>query len=139
MNFRNLINGVALYLNKFIYLSLKDALCQVWLKLVQWFLRRRFLKFVNVILPFRCNLPLNSLDSGILCAKFCWNWTSGSGEEELTMTTTLTNISVQLNLKLTFYLLNKKTKYKLKQIKYYKVWKLDIKLHISTNKTLMFH
>ena len=28
--------------------SAKDALCQVWLKLAQWFWRRRFLKFVNV-------------------------------------------------------------------------------------------
>ena len=26
----------------------KDALCQVWLKLAQWFWRRRFFNFVNV-------------------------------------------------------------------------------------------
>ena len=31
--------------------SPKDVLCQVWLKLVQWFLRR-FLNFVNVFLLF---------------------------------------------------------------------------------------
>ena len=30
--------------------SPKDVLCQVWLKLVQWFLRRRFLKFCQCIL-----------------------------------------------------------------------------------------
>ena len=49
---------VALYLNKIEYPSPKDALCQVWLNFIQWFLRRRFLKFVNVILLFRCYLPL---------------------------------------------------------------------------------
>ena len=39
--------------------STKDALCQVWLKLAQWFLRRRFfLNFANVFSLF-CNcLPL---------------------------------------------------------------------------------
>ena len=35
-----------LYLNKLESPSLKVALCQVWLKLAQWFLRRRFLNFV---------------------------------------------------------------------------------------------
>ena len=35
----------------------KDALCQVRLKLVQWFLRR-FLNFVNVYLLFHNYLPL---------------------------------------------------------------------------------
>ena len=84
---------VALYLNKIEYPSPKDALCQVWLNLIQWFLKRRFLKFVNVILLFRCYLPLErgvalhlnkleSLHPGMLCAKFCWNWPFGSGEEE---------------------------------------------------------
>ena len=34
--------GWALHLNRLESTSLKDALCQVWLKLVQWFLRRRF-------------------------------------------------------------------------------------------------
>ena len=32
--------------------SPKDALCKVWLKLVQWFVRRRFLNFVNVFCYF---------------------------------------------------------------------------------------
>ena len=36
--------GVALHLNKIEFPSPKDALCQVWLKLVQCFWRRRFLK-----------------------------------------------------------------------------------------------
>ena len=59
----------------------KNALCQVWLKLAKWFLRTRFLKFVNVFSLFRYYLPLgkggtlhlNKLEfpsPGILCAKF---------------------------------------------------------------------
>ena len=38
--------------------SPKDALCQVWLKLDQWFLRRRFFNFVNVFLLFHNYLHL---------------------------------------------------------------------------------
>ena len=37
--------------------SPKKALCQVWLKLVQWFWRR-FLNFVSVFSPFLNYLPL---------------------------------------------------------------------------------
>ena len=48
--------GAALHLNKPESPSPKDALCQVWL--AQWFLRRRFLNFINVFLPFRNYLPL---------------------------------------------------------------------------------
>ena len=52
----------------------EDTLCQVWLKLAQWFWRRRFLKFVNVFSLFRNNLPLvkggalhlNKLESSLL-------------------------------------------------------------------------
>ena len=40
--------GGALHLNKLESPSPKDALCQVWLKLAQWFGRRRFFNFVNV-------------------------------------------------------------------------------------------
>ena len=46
------------HLNKLESPSPKDALCQVWLKLAQWFWRRRFLNFVNVFSQFRNNLPL---------------------------------------------------------------------------------
>ena len=49
---------MALHLNKLISPSHKDALCQVWLKLAQWFWRRRFLNFVNVFSLFRNYLPL---------------------------------------------------------------------------------
>ena len=50
--------GMTLHLNKHDFPSPKDALCQVWLKLALWFLRRRFLKFVNVFSPFPYYLPL---------------------------------------------------------------------------------
>ena len=61
--------------------SPKDALCHDWLKLVQWFWRRRFFNFINVVLLFRNYLPLekvwtlhlNKLDPlhpRMLCAKF---------------------------------------------------------------------
>ena len=44
----SLRKGRAVHLNKLDFPSPKDALCQVWLKLVPWFMRRRFLNFVNV-------------------------------------------------------------------------------------------
>ena len=50
--------GGAFYLNKIESPSPKDALCQVWLKLAQWFWRRRFLNFIDVFSPFRNYLPL---------------------------------------------------------------------------------
>ena len=59
----------------------KDALCQDWLKLAQWFWRREFFNVVNVFSLFRNYLPfekggalhlkyLNPLHQGMLCAKF---------------------------------------------------------------------
>ena len=48
--------GGALHLNKLEPPSTKGALCQVWLKLAQWLLRR-FLNFVNVFLLFLNFLP----------------------------------------------------------------------------------
>ena len=148
--FRNhllLEKGGALHLNKLESPSPKDALCQVWLKLTQWFWRRRFLNFVNVFSQFRNYLPLekdgvlhlnklespspkdalcqvwlklaqwfwsssffnsvnvfslfisliispwkragpfiwtnlNPLHPRMLCTKFGWNWPSGSWEED---------------------------------------------------------
>ena len=38
--------------------SPKDALCQDWLKLAQWFWRREFFNFVNVFSLFRYDPPL---------------------------------------------------------------------------------
>ena len=75
-------------LNKLDFSSPKNALCQVWLKLALWFLRRRFLKFVNVFwlfwyyLPLEKGLalPLNKLEfpPPMDAAKFAWNWPCGS-------------------------------------------------------------
>ena len=51
--------GGALHLNNCKFPSHKDALCQVWLKLAQWFWRRGFFfNFVNIYLLFRNYLPL---------------------------------------------------------------------------------
>ena len=41
-NYLLLEKDMALHLNKLESLSPKDVLCQVWLKLAQWFLRRRW-------------------------------------------------------------------------------------------------
>ena len=49
---------MVLYLNKLESPSPKNALWQVWLQLVQWFLRRIFLNFINVFLLLRNYLPL---------------------------------------------------------------------------------
>ena len=49
--FRNhppLEKGRALHLNKLQFSSPKDDLHKVWLKLTQWFLRRRFLKILSM-------------------------------------------------------------------------------------------
>jgi hypothetical protein len=44
--------GYLLHLNKLQFPSLKDDLCQVWLKLAQWFWRRRFLNDPTPFLYF---------------------------------------------------------------------------------------
>ena len=58
----------ALCLNKLESSSPQDAFCQVWLKLAQWYCRRRFLNFVNVFslfsnyFPFKQDLsPMDAL------------------------------------------------------------------------------
>ena len=59
--FRNYLpseNGGALHLNILEFPLPKDALCQFWLKLVQWFWRRTVLNFVNVFSIFHNYLPL---------------------------------------------------------------------------------
>ena len=60
-NYLPLEKGGALHLNKFESPSPKDALCQVWLKMAQWFWRRRFLNFVNVFSPCCNYLPLKKI------------------------------------------------------------------------------
>ena len=73
---------------------MNPPLCQVWLKLAQWFWRRGFLNIFNIILHFRYYLllekcvalhlnKLEPLHPRMICAKFGSNWPSGSGEENL--------------------------------------------------------
>ena len=50
--------GMALHLNKLESPIPKNALCQVWVKLAQWFSRRRISNFVNVFSLFGNYLPL---------------------------------------------------------------------------------
>ena len=58
-NYLSLENSLTLHLNKLESPLPRDALCQVWLKLTQWFWRNIFLyNFVNVFLLFRNYLPL---------------------------------------------------------------------------------
>ena len=57
-NYLPLEKGGALNLNKIESPSHKNALCQVWMKLAQWFWRRRFLNVINVLSLFRNYLPL---------------------------------------------------------------------------------
>ena len=74
--------GLALHLNKYESPSPKDALCQVWLKLALLFLRRRFLKFVNVFSLFHYYLTLekggalhlNKLESSLPKDALCQVW-----------------------------------------------------------------
>ena len=49
--------SVGLHLKKLESTSLRDALCQVWLKLALWFWRR-FINFVNVFSLYRNYFPL---------------------------------------------------------------------------------
>ena len=66
-NYLPLEKDKALLLNKLESPSPKDALCQVWLKLAQWFWRRRFLNFVNVFWLFPNYVPLGK--GGVLHLK----------------------------------------------------------------------
>ena len=47
-NYLLLEKSVALHFNKLEYPLHKEALCQVWLKLAKWPLRRRFLNFLGI-------------------------------------------------------------------------------------------
>ena len=94
-NYLPLDKGRALHLNKLESPPPKDALCQVWLKLAQWFWRKRFLNSINVFSLFSNYLPLekdralhlNKLESlsptDALCQVWLklaqWFW---SGEED---------------------------------------------------------
>ena len=82
-NYLPLEKGGALHLNKIEFQSPKDVLCQVWLKLAQWFWRRRFLNIVNIAmsnyLPLEMGVALHLkktwffLNPRMFCAKLIWN------------------------------------------------------------------
>ena len=86
---------MVLHLNRHEFPSPKEALCQIKLKLAQWFWRG-FLNFVSAFSLFRYNLPLEKERLGsfiwtnlnhhyprMLCTKFGWNCPCGSGEDEV--------------------------------------------------------
>ena len=81
-NYLPLEKSGALHLNKIESTSAKNALCQVWLKLAQWFWRRRFYNFVIVFSLFRNYLPfekdmalhLNKLESPSPKDALCQVW-----------------------------------------------------------------
>lgn len=70
----------------------KDTIFDIWLKLVKWFWKRRFLNVVNIFLQCRSYLPfergiiihLSKLDSppSMLLTKFGWDGLITSGEVE---------------------------------------------------------
>ena len=74
--------GGTLHLNKLESPSPKGDLSQIWLKLAQWFWRRRLLEFVDVFSLFRIYLPLkkgralhlNKLESPLPKDDLCQVW-----------------------------------------------------------------
>ena len=80
----SLEKGGALHLNKLESHTPKDALCQVWLKLAQWFWRRRFFEFRQCILTISLfiyhplqkggALHLNKLESHTPKDALCQVW-----------------------------------------------------------------
>ena len=82
-NFLPFEKDVAIHLNELESPSPKNALCQVWLKLDQWFWIRRFFKVFNVFLLFQNYLPfekgmvdlyLNELESPSPEDSLCQVW-----------------------------------------------------------------
>ena len=84
--------NMTLHLHKLEFPIPYDALCQVWLKLEEWFYRGfRFLNIVDAFLVCHNYLllerdkalqlkKLEFLYLRMCCAKFGWNWPSGSWE-----------------------------------------------------------
>ena len=101
---------MVLHLKKHESPSPKDALCQVWLKLAQWFWRRGLLNVVNVFSLFRYYLPLekgkalylNKLESRLPKDALCkvwlklaqWFWRRRWKCEQFTTTTTTTTTTM---------------------------------------------
>ena len=71
-------------------LSIQGCFVPFWLKLAQWFWRKRFLSIFNVIFAtistWKKAWPLNwtnlnSFYTRMLCGKFGWNWPTGYGDD----------------------------------------------------------
>ena len=108
--------GVTFRLNKLEFPSSKNAVWQDWLKLDQWFWRRRFFKVFNVFYYFTIISPLrrawsfiwknlNFFYPSMTCAKFGSNWLSGSGEEDENVKSLHTDIRTdgQTDRRTTYY------------------------------------
>ena len=54
-NYPSFRKGVALHLNKLEIPSPRNTMCQVWLKMSQWFWTRRLLKVLNNVFLLFCN------------------------------------------------------------------------------------
>ena len=72
-NYLPLEKGVTLHMYQLEFPSPKDAMCQIWLILAQWFWRRRFLNFVDVFSLLRNILsPLGIWITSILFTQGCF-------------------------------------------------------------------
>ena len=58
-------------------------LCQVWLKLVKWIWKRKFLNVVYVLLLLRIWTNLIPFNQNMFCVRFVWNWSRGSGKKDV--------------------------------------------------------
>ena len=110
-NYLPLEKGQALHLNKLESPSPKVALCQVWLKLAQWFRRRRLLNFamyfcylvIISLMEKGWALHLNKLESPSpkdavcqVCLKLAqWFWRRCKCEKITTTTTTMTTTTTR--------------------------------------------
>ena len=92
-NYLHLEKGGTLHLNKFEFPSPENAMCQVWLKLAQWILKRFFkisstyVRYFEIISPLErvgsfIWITLNPLYPRMLCTEFGWNWPRVSGKED---------------------------------------------------------
>ena len=91
-NYLPLERSVALRLRKHEFLSPRDVLCQVWLRIGQAVMENFLKSFVNIFSLFRHYFPLekglalylktlNPHHPRMLCP-VCWNWLCCSGEED---------------------------------------------------------
>ena len=82
-------------LNKLKFSLPRDAFCQDWMKLANWFYNRIFSNFgyFVIISPLEKYMVLHWINlythyPRMLCAKFGWNWPTGSVEDDFKMLST---------------------------------------------------